>query len=181
MTYKTKTVNPVSGQRLRETLKKRGITHEKLAEYIGVTPDYVGHMCQGKRAIPEKRAREIGNLLGVRPEYLLGLDDYPTPNKEWLKKTTSAVIKKWEYFDQSLRLWGYEIVNTNPYYEEAGDQDPDDRQEDAIEETITGMIYTIRKPSGDVVEISGDRLETLVDDIARSARRYIKEALNPED
>ena len=107
MVYKKTPPNPLSGQRLRELLKEKGYTHEAFAEIIDVTPDYVGHMCQGKRAISPKRAKEFGDLLGVRPEYLLGVDDFRTHDLNWLKHSPSGEGKSKNFL---RNVWSIGII-----------------------------------------------------------------------
>ncbi|MBQ8132984.1 MAG: helix-turn-helix transcriptional regulator [Clostridia bacterium] len=182
MPYKTKTVNPVSGQRLKEAIKAKGVTHEHLAEFIGVTPDYIGHMCQGKRAIPEKRARELGEYLGVRPEYLLGIDDIKTIHSlEWLKSTTRGEAKRQIFLENCLLYWDYKIVETTPQYTSEEDLITDEQEEaGVIPSNITGMTYKIQKPTGETVEIDAERFNRLSEDLVRSVHRLFRETFDPD-
>lgn len=171
MSYKRTPINPLSGQRLRDLLKEKGYTHESFSEIVDVTPDYIGHMCQGRRAISSKRAEEFGKILGVRPEYLLGVDDFPTFNRGWLSHNVGAGAKKRAFFEQCLDFWGYSIVGEKSLYSE--DEDGD--------QVVSGFSLEIKKPTGEIVTVESDVITRLEDDLARSARRYIKEALDPED
>lgn len=80
MPYKKEVINPLSGKRLKEELKKRGFTHSSFSELVELDPKVIGHICQGKRRLTEKRAEEFAKILNVRPEYLLGLDDDHDPD-----------------------------------------------------------------------------------------------------
>ena len=98
MGYKLKQINPLSGQRLKEEYKKAGYTQESLSREAGIEPAYIGHICQGKKRLTEERAKQFGSILKVRPEYLLAIDDFRTPDKSWFNHETSNIIKNGEFF-----------------------------------------------------------------------------------
>lgn len=164
MGYKATDINPKSGPHLKEAIKNKGLTHEAFAEKVNLSSTYVGHMCQGIRAIPPKRVNQFAELLGVRPEYLLGLDDFPTYNLEWLKSDKSAEAKKEQFFEHCLSFWGYSLPGT--IAEQAENQ--------LLEE-----VYRVRKPTGEIVDIPNNQIEQLQDDLVRSVRRLLLEVFNP--
>lgn len=155
MPYKRETINPVSGQRLKEELKNKGYTHAAFADLVNLDTKVIGFLCQGKRRITEKRAEEFSKILGVRPEYLLGLDDYRTCDREWLRTATSAEAKKQAFFEYCLSFWKYEIVGSSSIYEE----------DDNGDQVVAGMIYRIRKPSGNEIEVTDKILGQLENEI----------------
>jgi plasmid maintenance system antidote protein VapI len=155
MPYKRETINPISGQRLKEELKNNGYTHAAFGDLVNLDTKVIGFLCQGKRRITEKRAEEFSKILGVRPEYLLGLDDYRTRDREWLKTSTSAEAAKQAFFEYCLSFWKYEIAGSTPIYEE----------DDNGDQVVIGMNYRIKKPSGDMIETTDKILRQLENEI----------------
>ena len=174
MTYKKSEINPVSGQRLKEEIKNRGLSQADFAGAVDLDPKYIGFMCNGIRAISPKRADQFSEILGVRPEYLLGLDDYRTYDLAWLNNETASGIRKQRFFEHCLAFWGYSIAG-NETLTELDETDPEDP-----ETVITGIRYKIKKPTGEIVEIDGVKYDRLQDEILRSTRRLLRETFDPE-
>lgn len=66
----------VSGERIRDIRRKRGLTQEQLAEKLGVKKQTIFKYENGVIAnIPPDRILAIANLLSVSPSYLMGWDD----------------------------------------------------------------------------------------------------------
>jgi len=59
------------GQRLRDERKRRNFTQEALAEIIGVTPAFIGHIERGERSFSFETLVKLCNALGVTIDYLL--------------------------------------------------------------------------------------------------------------
>ena len=59
------------GNRLYEKRKEKGLTQEKLAELIGVTPQMISYTEQGKKAIRPENLIKICKTLNVSADYLL--------------------------------------------------------------------------------------------------------------
>ena len=170
MTYKKNEISPLSAERLREELKNNNYTQASFALAVDLDPKYIGFMCTGIRAIPQKRAEQFGELLHVRPEYLLGVDDYKTFDLKWLASATGTESKKEAFFNHCLDFWGYRIIGNNSIYQENEEGD----------EVITGIIYKIQRPNGEISEITGDKINILQDEMLRSVRRYIVEAIDTQ-
>ena len=66
MPYWKESINPISGQRLREELKQKGYSHSQFADMVDLDPKVIGFYCQGRRRITEKRAEQFAGILGVR-------------------------------------------------------------------------------------------------------------------
>lgn len=170
MTYKKTEVNPESGKRLKEEIRRIGLSQEAFGEKVGLGKTYIGYMCNGNRAIPTDRAAQFAEIFGVRSEYLLGLDNFRTYDLEWLADETASGVKKQRFFEHCLNFWGYEISGNTPIYEE----DPEG------DRSIVGSGFKIRRPDGEIVEISGSKLDQLENEILRSTRRLLRETFDPE-
>lgn len=95
------------GKRLRECRKKTGLTQEDLASELTKltdnkdktrSPVHIGYLENGKRSISLELAHLLASVLKVRPEYLLGYDDYETDDEYRF-----ATIVEKEKYDASLR------------------------------------------------------------------------------
>lgn len=170
MTYKKTEINPESGKRLKEEIRRSGRSQADFAIEVDLDPKYIGFMCNGIRAISPKRADQFSRILGIRSEYLLGLDNFRTYDLEWLADETASGVKKQRFFEHCLNFWGYEISGNAPIYEE----DPEG------DRSIVGSGFKIRRPDGEIVEISGSKLDQLENEILRSTRRLLRETFDPE-
>ncbi|MBQ8159885.1 MAG: helix-turn-helix transcriptional regulator [Clostridia bacterium] len=60
------------GQRVRATRKKQAMTQEQLAEKVGISSSFLGHIERGTRAVSVDTLVALCNVLSVRADYLLG-------------------------------------------------------------------------------------------------------------
>lgn len=157
MTYKKIVVNPLSGPRLKREIEIKFGERKNayFAEMVGIEPVTLSYICNGKRALTRDRAEQFGKILGVRPEYLLGVDDCRTYDKKWLTESIKIDEKKEIFFRHCLSFWGYEIIDTGI----KGNIVSED-----IIDTI-GVVYSIRKPSGDIIEIDDTKQTQIRDEI----------------
>lgn len=70
------------GKRLREARKKRQLSQAELAEKAFVSREMISGYENGKYNLSLDMARNIGRVLGLRPEYLLCEDNFPTENQK---------------------------------------------------------------------------------------------------
>lgn len=76
------TKNPMIAFRVRmkETRQKQGITLKQLADRLGIKEATVQRYESGAiKEIPHQTVVDIAEILGVKPQYLMGWDN-PTPN-----------------------------------------------------------------------------------------------------
>ena len=66
--------------RLREAMKKAGVTHHVTAKAIGKSRATIAHWVLGNRTPSSKDIAQLATFLGVDPNYLLGADS-PAPLK----------------------------------------------------------------------------------------------------
>ena len=71
--------NELFGTRLRGLRKLRGETQQELAELLGVKPNQIGEMENGRKASTFSRLAQLCEHYNVSADYLLGLTDEPRP------------------------------------------------------------------------------------------------------
>lgn len=59
------------GARIRKLRLKRGMTQEELAQVVGVTFSFIGHIERGYRKVSLEMLVAISNALRTSPDYLL--------------------------------------------------------------------------------------------------------------
>lgn len=159
MTYKKIAVNRLSGPRLKKEIETKFGKRKNayFAKIVGIEEVTLSYICNGKRALTRDRAEQFGKILGVRPEYLLGTDDFRTYDREWAKEAFNIEEKKEIFFKHCLSFWGYEIIETISK-EKLNIVSKD------ILDTI-GFVFRIRKPSGEIIEIDDSKQTQIQDEI----------------
>ena len=71
--------NELFGTRLRGLRKLRDETQQELAELLGVKPNQIGEMENGRKASTFSRLAQLCEHYNVSADYLLGLTDEPRP------------------------------------------------------------------------------------------------------
>ncbi len=59
------------GRKIRETRKQRTMTQEMLAEQVGISASFLGHIERGSRVASLETLVALCNVLHVTPHYLL--------------------------------------------------------------------------------------------------------------
>ena len=97
------------GNRVRDVRRRLHMTQEMLAEKLGVSPSFLGHIERGQRAASIETLVALCNALNVSPDYLLSasldsyeykMDDRLSP-KERMKLTellrfAEEAVKNWD-------------------------------------------------------------------------------------
>lgn len=65
------------GQKIRLLRKTQGLTQAKLAEQVGVSASFLGHIERGSRVASLETLASISRVLDVSVDYLLGLSVIP--------------------------------------------------------------------------------------------------------
>lgn len=60
-----------SGERLKKLIESKGVTQKDLAEYLGVTIQYVSNLCNNRAVIGKVQAERIANYFGVPASYVV--------------------------------------------------------------------------------------------------------------
>lgn len=71
--------NELFGERLRALRKQRGEKQQELAEFLGVKPNQIGEMENGRKASTFAKLAQLCEHYNVSADYLLGLTDEPRP------------------------------------------------------------------------------------------------------
>ncbi len=74
--------NEIFGTRLKDLRKLCGETQQELAELLGVKPNQIGEMENGRKASTFAKLAQICEHYNISADYLLGLTDEPRPLRE---------------------------------------------------------------------------------------------------
>lgn len=70
------------GQRINAALAIKPTRQKELAEKLNITANTVSFWCSGKRTPNSEQLIQIAKILGVSTDFLLGLSDAPTSDKD---------------------------------------------------------------------------------------------------
>lgn len=95
------------GARIRKVRKRSCMTQEQLAEKVGISPSYMGHIERGTRSASLDVMVSLCNVLSVTPEYLLqasldSLNAVPAELNEWDKE---KLIEFLRFAQDTVRGW----------------------------------------------------------------------------
>lgn len=84
------------GMRIRLSRREHSLTQDQLAERIGISPSFLGHIERGTRVASLETFVEICNALNVSPEYLLqgSLESYNMQMPEGLTNEQRAKLRE---------------------------------------------------------------------------------------
>ncbi|OUQ22973.1 transcriptional regulator [Flavonifractor sp. An135] len=71
--------NELFGKRLRALRNQRGEKQQELAEFLGVKPNQISEMENGRKASTFAKLAQLCEHYNVSADYLLGLTDEPRP------------------------------------------------------------------------------------------------------
>lgn len=71
--------NEIFGERLRRLRKLSGETQQELAEFLGLKPNQIGEMENGRKASTFLKLALLCEHYNITADYLLGLIDEPRP------------------------------------------------------------------------------------------------------
>ena len=124
------TINPKTGERLKDWIREIGITQEAFAKRSHMTQQHLSNIVNGKKALTIDRAKQISDKIRnengerIRVEYLLGLDDFKTEHKR-IESYFSHTHTEQDLIEKLIELHGYTIEtelqdggldeNGNPY------------------------------------------------------------------
>lgn len=75
-------MNNIIGKRINSALAEKDIKQKELAKKIGVNDNVISYWCSGSRIPNTQQIIQICNVLGVSADYLLGLSDVATNDKD---------------------------------------------------------------------------------------------------
>lgn len=74
--------NEIIGQRINTALALSNVKQKELAKELEIKDNVVSYWCSGKRTPNTEQIIEIADFLNVSADYLLGLSDAATPDKD---------------------------------------------------------------------------------------------------
>jgi transcriptional regulator with XRE-family HTH domain len=91
-----------SGNRIRELREAKGISGTKLAEMIGISPQYLYDLERGDKRLNEEIIVRLTEALGVTADYLLGLGDKPQSSLRPTKDPglTIAAHRRGDFYEE---------------------------------------------------------------------------------
>ena len=105
-------MNNITGERIKEMLKQRGITQKDLAEAVHVSPVTMNRYLQGDRKIPADILQDISVQIQADIRYLLGEVDHPTA---YIVNDSLQMLKHFnpapqERLQRLLTMYGFKTV-----------------------------------------------------------------------
>ena len=71
--------NEIFGERLRALRRKNSETQQELAAFLGVKPNQIGEMENGRKASTFSKLAQLCEHYNISADYLQGLNDEPRP------------------------------------------------------------------------------------------------------
>lgn len=148
MTSEQKKLARESGKRIKKYAKRKGMTQKELSTNTFFSVSAIRKIYQGDRNLQESQAEIFANILGVRKEYLLCLDNDPTDedrNKRLFRESVEYAISSSAYMNQFLndacRIASFNFSGV------------------VIEENSTDFIYRINIPGEHYIDINQEEFE----------------------
>ncbi|MDK8188830.1 helix-turn-helix transcriptional regulator [Paenibacillus sp. UMB7766-LJ446] len=100
--------------RIRELRKMQNKSGVKVAEFLGITPQFLYNIEKGDRTLTSDVAAKLAEYFGVTVDYILGIDtnennNHPREFPEWATKNDIADFKKMLENDQPVLFDGVPI------------------------------------------------------------------------
>lgn len=169
-------VNPLRGERMKEIIRREGITQAQLAEVLGVGEVHLSNIANGKRSLTDKRAEKIIALYPrYRLSWLLGYDDYMTEEDALrgpLKRIAQRMVGWKVAVEYTLQSMGYTVrLNGADYLDTVDD----------ILGNIENVSYTIVDENNEVcTECGAEAYNALLQEIGDFAEFLIERRLHLE-
>lgn len=102
------------GERLRKLREKRGLKQKEVAEFLQLNPNTYCRYEKGERTPPPEIIAKLAEFLGVTTDYLLTGKVSDNGHKEipwWEKDEPPSDVELWEFIQKhsNLKLMGYPI------------------------------------------------------------------------
>lgn len=114
---KQKYDSEIVANRIKEEMKQRNWTYQKLAEKAGISVDSIKSYGSGRRIPDSYNLNAISKALRVSPFYLLGETDFRSIGEKWDKENperTSRVRLETDFIDSAEALGFYHQDSEDP-------------------------------------------------------------------
>ena len=96
----------ISAQRIKELRLKKGLTMEKLAEYVGVSKSTIAKWENGYvDNMRQERIKKLSEIFEVSPTYIMGYDDTTTARLTAYAKAFTEISKEKEREENFIQLY----------------------------------------------------------------------------
>lgn len=108
------TLSKIVGQRINAMLAERNKKQKELAAKLNVTDNTVSYYCSGTRLPNTSQIKKIAEFLDCSADYLLGLVDQPTTDKDisYICEYTGLSLKAIDEFHQLIKIKEYIDLST---------------------------------------------------------------------
>ena len=95
-------INAEAGKRVKIVRERAKLTRTELAKRCFVSQSLISSVESGARRLTDSLARSIGEVCGVRLQYLLCIDEYPTEDerKRQMQTEVEALLKKRDFAEE---------------------------------------------------------------------------------
>ena len=124
--------------RLRELRKKRGLTQQEVASYIGITQNAYSYWENGKVKIDNTSLQRLADYFDVSIDYLLGREE----KKSVMQRPTSELVEKYQHL-----FYDSDFVKIAKIY--------DNIQEAVVKGILVGYFLAAAKANGVDTSIVG--------------------------
>lgn len=115
MYYESSFLNNISSKRFKEEIKRFG-TQENFAESANISIQLLNGILNKKKSLTEEKLLLFSEILKVRPEYLIGRDDFRTTRDKILNEMNKPGEISETYKDLLIKLgYGLSYKETDDY------------------------------------------------------------------
>lgn len=160
------------GQRINTALALSNIKQKELAKELGVKDNVISYWCNGNRTPNTEQIIKISKLLNVSTDYLLGLSDAATSDKD-LQSVCDYVglristIKKLHYLNEH-NILQCDKENFKYYYEDLSDSEFEDVEKDKLNINKTYQDIRLSEFFDDVIDYLVNNIELILNIIELS-------------
>ena len=112
-----KNTDPRYGIRVKTCSVEKHLSQEQLGDAIGTSKPYICKIENAKQSLTSDMAKRLSEVLGVRWEYLMLLDDYRTEEERSSSRRTGEILT--DVFRDTLYYMGYDIFPATEKKKEA--------------------------------------------------------------
>lgn len=176
-------IDPRQGERLQEIMRDNKLSQGKLGEVVYCTQQSISRYINCQRRLPRDLAERIGSEFHVRPEWLLGIDDWKLDDDECL---AAVIDRTWNTDDKAKELLGA----LGFYFERTGEARIIQKQffaEDGeaitaeVEDRMDRNAYRILSGENKVGRCSISEYDSLVESIVDYAESAIRGLINRKE
>lgn len=94
-----------NASRLREIRESKGLSGTKVAELLGISPQYYYELEKGKKRLNDELLMKLAGLYNVSTDYLLGRTDDPRPIDQITLEAQKRIEEALEGDEELLAFW----------------------------------------------------------------------------